>query len=302
MKLTKQQEKEVLMVIDAYWNNYIKGDVKAMIPLLDENYTQVGSAESEVFDKKKDAVKFLHRTIKEVAGKLQLRNRITKVEALNDFILIHDKCDLYALNKKEWMFYSKFRASSFLQKKKGGWKIVHQHSSFPDSKTEEGGNIAIENIAAENQQLREAVKRRTAELESKNKELQIEAALERVRARTMAMQKSEELYDVAHLLHEQFKSLGETTLQMTIGIANESEKLFDTSVTDWSGKGEPVFTKYKVPFTEPSLFKEIYKGWKTKAPSVIIQLKGERLKKWVAYRNKLSGVKVSAAKPYTIRE
>jgi hypothetical protein len=38
--------------------------VKAMIPLLDDNYTQVGSAEGEVFNNKKDAVRFLYSTIK----------------------------------------------------------------------------------------------------------------------------------------------------------------------------------------------------------------------------------------------
>ena len=56
MKLTKQLEREVRQVIDAYWDNYIKGDVKAMIPLLDDEYTQVGSAETEVFFNKKDVI------------------------------------------------------------------------------------------------------------------------------------------------------------------------------------------------------------------------------------------------------
>ena len=46
------------------------------------------------------------------------------------------------------------------------------------------------------------------ELAQKNRELEIEAALERVRARTMAMQKSDELLDAASLLFEQVKSLG----------------------------------------------------------------------------------------------
>ena len=71
MKLTKQLEKEALQVIDTYWNSYIAGDVKKLASLLDDNYTQVGSAESEVFDNKMDAVKFLHDTIKEVKGKVQ---------------------------------------------------------------------------------------------------------------------------------------------------------------------------------------------------------------------------------------
>ena len=78
MKLTDQREREARRVIDAYWANYVKGDVEAMIPLLDDDYNQVGSAESEVFSTKKDAVRFLFDTIDEVAGKVELRNRITK--------------------------------------------------------------------------------------------------------------------------------------------------------------------------------------------------------------------------------
>ena len=74
------------------------------------------------------------------------------------------------------------------------------HSSFPDTKTDEGQNIGIDRIAEENQLLREEVKRRTIELEHKNRDLEIEAALERVRARTMAMQQPSELADTAAVL------------------------------------------------------------------------------------------------------
>ena len=46
------------------------------------------------------------------------------------------------------------------------------------------------------------------ELEQKNRELEIEASLERVRARTMAMQRSNELQDTAMLLFQQVEALG----------------------------------------------------------------------------------------------
>ena len=44
--------------------------------------------------------------------------------------------------------------------------------------------------------------------EAQAREAQIEAALERVRSRTMAMQKSDEMTDVAGLLFEQVSALG----------------------------------------------------------------------------------------------
>ena len=190
MKLTSKLKAEILKAHDAYWAKYLKGDVKGIAALLDESYTQVGSAETEVFTNKKAAVKFLNNTIDQVAGKLEMRNRNTRLEQQGDLILIHELCDVYVLDGKKWAFYSKFRASTWMQEKKGKCKIVHQHSSVPDARTGEGENIAI---AKENKDLREAVKRRTLELEHKSRELEIEAALERVRSRAMAMHQSHEL-------------------------------------------------------------------------------------------------------------
>ncbi len=154
MNLSKKKEKELKLVYEAYWDYYLKGDAEAMQHLLDESYTQVGSAESEVFATKKDAVQFLFDTIDQVSGKLEMRNRTTKMESKDNVVLIHERCDLYALTDKEWVFYSKFRASTLLQEKKDGWKITHQHSSFPDTKTEEGQNVAIESSGSTGGQLR----------------------------------------------------------------------------------------------------------------------------------------------------
>ena len=207
MKLTKKEDAEILKVYHTYWDSYLKGDVEIMEPLLADEYTQVGSAEGEVFSNKEDAVQFLYDTINQVAGKLEMRNRKIILEQQENAILIHDFCDLYALANNAWVFYSRFRASTIMQQKKEGWKIMHQHSSFPDTKTEEGQNIAIDKIAAENIELREAVKRHTIELENKNRELEIEAALERVRSRSLAMHKSDELKEVIQLVLQQLLQL-----------------------------------------------------------------------------------------------
>src|SRR6185436_13828335 len=60
--------------------------------------------------------------------------------------------------------------------------------------------------------------------EAQTRESQIELALERVRARTMAMQKSDELSETAAVMFQEFKKLGEEDLlQITIGIYNEAE-------------------------------------------------------------------------------
>src|SRR3954447_20227686 len=61
--------------------------------------------------------------------------------------------------------------------------------------------ILLEETIEELEQKRKAV-------EKQNRELEIEAALERVRARTMAMRHSEELKEAANSLFQQVQSLG----------------------------------------------------------------------------------------------
>ncbi|MBS1935333.1 MAG: hypothetical protein JST96_15135, partial [Bacteroidetes bacterium] len=67
--------------------------------------------------------------------------------------------------------------------------------------------------------------------EAQSRESQIQLALERVRARTMAMQKSSELSETVYLLFQQFKELGEKPDQATIGIINENENVIEYWVT-----------------------------------------------------------------------
>ncbi len=207
MKLNKAQESEILKIYGTYFDSYIRGDTKTISSLLDDDYNQIGSADGEVFYNKKDALKFLMDTIDQVAGKTQIRNRVLRVDPLETFILVTDLFDIYVMIDSDWSFYSRFRASTLMQKKDNGWKFIHQHSSMPDSKTQEGENIAIEKIAEENLQLREAVRRRTVELEQRNRELQIESSVERIRAKALSMHRSEEILNVVAILRQELESL-----------------------------------------------------------------------------------------------
>jgi len=113
MHLTKTQEGELLQVYGMYFDSYMKGDVKTVATLLDDEYSQIGSAESEVFFNKEDAIQFLNNTIHQVAGNLEMRNRIVKVEQQGNVFMIHKLSDLYALAGDEWIFYSKLILKSF---------------------------------------------------------------------------------------------------------------------------------------------------------------------------------------------
>ena len=71
--------------------------------------------------------------------------------------------------------------------------------------------------------------------EAQAREAQIETALERVRARTMAMHKSEELAETAAVLFQQMMELGVTPERITIGLIKEETKVFEVWSTDQEG-------------------------------------------------------------------
>ncbi|MBY0432856.1 MAG: nuclear transport factor 2 family protein, partial [Cyclobacteriaceae bacterium] len=214
IKLTKQAEADLLKAYYDFWESNLSADMKKFSSYLVDDFSIFGSANGEVFFSKRDAVKFYTATAEELRGKAQLRNRKISIQPLdNTSAVVREESDLYVLMGKTWTFYGHARISCIAKYMDGGWKAVHQHASFPDHRTEEGQQLASEKIEKENLELRDAVKRRTVELEHKNRELAIEAAMEKVRARSLAMQKPEELVEVAEVLRKEMGALGVEELE-----------------------------------------------------------------------------------------
>ncbi len=122
--------------------------------------------------------------------------------------------------------------------------------------------------------------------EAQAREAQIELALERVRARTMAMQHSVELQDTSLVLFQQLKELGEPAEQCTIGIIKESEGVVEISATLHGTKMHQTF-RHKID--EPFVMNKIFRGWKDQERTLLLELKEEELKKYNLYRNELVG-------------
>jgi len=126
--------------------------------------------------------------------------------------------------------------------------------------------------------------------ETQARESQIELALERVRARTMAMQHSDELSETAYILFQQFKELGENPDQATIGIINEEEHVIEYWVTMYGGQINKVF---KFSIDEPNVTNKIYKGWKAHKKSLVIDLSGKALTDFAKYRESMGGARLN---------
>ena len=139
--------------------------MKTFASFLDDDITIIGTAVSEVFNNKEETLRFYNATDDQLVGKAQFRNRQHKMKIVDETVLINEKCDFYFLVERKWTFYGHARVTAILKQTKSGWKLVHQHASFPDTRAEEGEQVNTDKIKAENIQLRDAVRRRTEELE-----------------------------------------------------------------------------------------------------------------------------------------
>jgi signal transduction histidine kinase len=260
MKLTEHQITEARNIYNLYWDSYLNGDVVAFASTLDDNYDMIGTSESEICHSKEDGLEFLKSQIEELIGSVEMRNRQISAKPMNGMLLINENCDIYVLGEPEWTYYSKIRISTILHETSSGWKVIQQHGSLPDMRVQDGETLAIDKISRENVELRDAVKRRTAELESKSRELEIEAALERVRASTMAMKASEDLSKVASAMFGQMKQLGGDLFAFGIVLC---EKDKDT-VEQWHNLGnEGMISPFSVPVDLDYIHSYRYDQWKS---------------------------------------
>ena len=119
------------------------------------------------------------------------------------------------------------------------------------------------------------------EAEAQAREAEIQLALERVRARTMAMHNSEELAEtVAHLFH-QLEELGIKPYRCNLAIVDpvkEHCQLWSTT-----NEGNVIPFAASLPLTK-SVMKEMYEGWKKQKHSVQKIIGNKRIE-WINYLN-----------------
>ncbi len=128
--------------------------------------------------------------------------------------------------------------------------------------------------------------------EAQAREAEIQLALERVRARTMAMYKSDELAETASILFKQMTELGVTPERINICLIKEEDNILEVWATDQ--QGIKISHHFNASLDEPTTGKRVYDAWKEKKKSIIIDLSGKELNNWIRYVREVMGMTIKA--------
>jgi len=116
--------------------------------------------------------------------------------------------------------------------------------------------------------------------EAQAREAQIEAALERVRSRTMGMQRNDELAEAASLLFKQVGELGTTTYGSGFNIWQPD----GVSATAWMSMADgSMHTPFTINYTEDIFFKRIYEARQSGKDFFVMESGGEELAQTYRY-------------------
>jgi len=127
------------------------------------------------------------------------------------------------------------------------------------------------------------------ELAARNRQLEIEKALDKVRRRTMAMQRSEELQETTLVLFQQFKSLKVTASQVSICVFDEDTKMGEMFVTL---NGEKIDRSFPMELDkEVFVMKKAKKAFLERHKRFSFTIKGKELQNYNHWRNEFIGKK-----------
>ncbi|MBK7141960.1 MAG: hypothetical protein IPH75_07760 [bacterium] len=122
--------------------------------------------------------------------------------------------------------------------------------------------------------------------EEQAREAQIEASLERVRSRTLAMQRSDELAETAAVLFRQLIALGIAPNRLYITVIKDDSGNAEFWITDEDGSR--VNSGFATNLESNGTFRKMFAGWKEGRTSITIDMQGEELQEYFQQLAKLN--------------
>ena len=141
----------------------------------------------------------------------------------------------------------------------------------------------IEEWKREKEKLRKQVDEQTAELQEKNRELKIEAALERVRVKAMAMHSTKDIESATSVVFNELSRLGIDMERCGINLLNETPivELWSTTLSEENKEVIDIVTGY-LDFRIHPLLQQGLQDWREKKDYTTYKLVGDEVRKYYA--------------------
>ena len=289
MKLTKAKQK----LLDEAYNTVIKvclfdTPLEELTPLLAEDVMNFGAGKNELTKSKAAFLKQI-KNQKKLAEGLKMDFAFTKVlrkimNGGNGAIYTDDIVNTVWVNQIKNEL--KFRISFIFEYHEGRWLLVHSHTSTPDPQRTDAEVWPIEDLKKRTEFLEKSLEEKLAELQDKNRELEVEAALERVRSKTMAMHNSRDVGSTVITLYDEVMKLGlDQSLRCGIGILEGTEHMETWSV-NYSPSGKVDLKMGMLDMTIHPMLVGLKKAWKSKKKGYTYDFIGKDVIKYYTALNK----------------
>ncbi len=178
----------------------------------------------------------------------------------------------------------KFRMSFVFEYVDQRWMMVHSHTSAPDSQRNDDEVWPLEDLKQRTEFLEKSLEEKVAELKVKNRELEIESSLERVRTVAMAMQNPDELLNICQVVFNELQLLGFGGLRNAIIHVFEEDKGFFNDY-DYSDSAGGTFAR--VPLEGNSVLEKFVQKIRASKDSFFeMKVSGVEFESWKAFRKK----------------
>ncbi len=242
MKLTKQIKAALAEAYQCAMEISIL-DMKAPLRYINqyiaENVSGFGTAADEKVKSREDYRKMLMKSRQQAKGMLFNAKIITPYRPkfidettaqFHDEIVVQigDKKNKHSIHLYMSCVY-KYRFNK--------WQLVLFHGSMPDAASTTNDTFHLGEAEKKMKQLELVVAQRTADLQTKTRELEIEASLERVRAVTMGMNKPGDILNICKVFFSELQLLGFKDLRNTLinFWDDENDLLHDYDYSDFAG-------------------------------------------------------------------
>ncbi len=184
-----------------------EGSLEYFMSFCDEDVFAIGTGLEEVMDGKSSLQSFIEREWQEIS-----HNVHHVIHSVHAQVLSRESAYAHtflALNMSETGEgeYIEARMTSMLRKQGDEWKIIGWHASTPWDIQPEGVSWPTDELQARAEKLEREITARTEELSLANRELAVDAALERIRRVTADMEGPSDLIEVIKQISREIEGL-----------------------------------------------------------------------------------------------